>query len=205
MDGKLNQYPLAIKGSASGNDKMEWTIPALALQSGPNQLQAKGSLSQQAWKLDADLNAPTWPGSTPASRGHQGAGAPDRQSAGTTGHHRAGCQPPLLCRHRSEGIAIKGNALVGDKPAGKWPDGGQPGTGATSLSQLALNLSGDLNQHALSLTMKGDPVAANLKLSGGLRGDRWRGALSELKLKTPLRRWELSAPWALDLDLPRQR
>ena len=53
--------------------------------------------------------------------------------------------------------------------------------------------------------MKGDPVAANLKLSGGLRGDRWRGALSELKLKTPLRRWELSAPWALDLDLPRQR
>lgn len=42
--------------------------------------------------------------------------------------------------------------------------------------------------------MKGDPVAANLKLSGGLRGDRWRGALSELKLKTPLRRWELSAP-----------
>ncbi len=69
VDGKLNQYPLAIKGSASGNDKMEWTIPALALQSGPNQLQAKGSLSQQAWKLDADLDAPTWRGSTPASRG----------------------------------------------------------------------------------------------------------------------------------------
>ncbi len=53
--------------------------------------------------------------------------------------------------------------------------------------------------------MKGDPVAANLKLAGGMRGDHWRGALSELKLKTPLRRWDLTSPWDLDVDLPRQR
>jgi len=56
VDGKLNQYPLALKGALSGNDKMEWTIPALALQSGPNQLQAKGALTAQAWKLDAQID-----------------------------------------------------------------------------------------------------------------------------------------------------
>ncbi|WP_429103439.1 autotransporter assembly complex protein TamB [Aeromonas hydrophila] len=207
VDGKLNQYPLAIKGSASGNDKMEWTIPALALQSGPNQLQAKGSLSQQAWKLDADLNAPNLAGLYPGLKGDI------KGQVRLTGNQQAPRVTTELAASRLyyagtdlKGIAIKGNALVGDKPAGEVAlTVASLVQGATSLSQLALNLSGDLNQHALSLTMKGDPVAANLKLSGGLRGDRWRGALSELKLKTPLRRWELNAPWALDLDLPRQR
>lgn len=66
VEGKLNQYPLALKGALSGNDKMEWTIPALALQSGPNQLQAKGALTAQAWKLDAQIDAPSSAASTPA-------------------------------------------------------------------------------------------------------------------------------------------
>ncbi len=66
VDGKLNQYPLALKGELSGNDKMEWQIPALSLQSGPNQLQAKGSISTAQWKLDANLQAPQLGVSIPA-------------------------------------------------------------------------------------------------------------------------------------------
>ena len=207
VDGKLNQYPLALKGSLSGNDKMEWTIPALALQSGPNQLQAKGSLTAQAWKLDAQVDAPKLGGIYP------GLGGDLKGQVRVTGNQQAPRVNVDLASSRLayagtvfKKTAIKGNALVGDKPAGELAlTVASLVQGTTTLSQIALNLSGDLDRHGLTLTMKGEPVAADLSLNGSLRGDRWRGTLSELKLKTPLKRWTLSAPWSLDLDLARQQ
>lgn len=207
VEGKLNQYPLALKGALSGNDKMEWTIPALALQSGPNQLQAKGSLTAQAWKLDAQIDAPKLGGIYP------GLGGDLKGQVRLTGSQQA---PRVNVDLASSRLAyagtvlketvIKGSALVGDKPAGELAlTVASLVQGSNSFSQLALNLGGDLERHGLTLTMKGDPLAADLRLDGSLRGDRWRGALSELKLKTPLRRWTLAAPWALDLNLPRQQ
>lgn len=207
VEGKLNQYPLALKGELSGNDKMEWKIPALALQSGPNQLQAKGALTAQAWKLDADIDAPALGGIYPGLKGDV------KGQVRLTGSQKAPRVNADLASGRLsyagtvlKGIAIKGNALVGDKPAGELAlTVASLVQGTTTLSQLALNLSGDLNRHDLTLTMKGDPVAADLSLNGGLRGDHWRGTLSTLKMKTPLKRWELMAPWALDLALSKQQ
>ncbi|WP_421338048.1 translocation/assembly module TamB domain-containing protein [Aeromonas veronii] len=207
VDGKLNQYPLALKGELSGNDKMEWLIPALSLQSGPNQLQAKGSISSAQWKLDANLLAPQLGGIYPGLKGDI------KGQVKVSGNQQTPKIDADLASERLyyagtdlKGISLKGNAVIGAKPAGELALlVAQLKQGETKLSQLALNLSGDISQHLLTLTMKGDPVAANLKLGGGVRGDHWRGALSELRLKTPLRRWDLSSPWALDLDLPRQR
>ncbi|ELI6421345.1 translocation/assembly module TamB [Aeromonas veronii] len=207
VDGKLNQYPLALKGELSGNDKMEWQIPALSLQSGPNQLQAKGSISSAQWKLDANLQAPQLGGIYPGLKGDI------KGQVKVSGNQQTPKIDADLVSERLyyagtdlKGISLKGNAVIGAKPAGELALlVAQLKQGETKLSQLALNLSGDISQHLLTLTMKGDPVAANLKLGGGVRGDHWRGALSELQLKTPLRRWDLSSPWALDLDLPRQR
>ncbi|MFM5422695.1 translocation/assembly module TamB domain-containing protein [Aeromonas veronii] len=207
VDGKLNQYPLALKGELSGNDKMEWQIPALSLQSGPNQLQAKGSISSAQWKLDANLQAPQLGGIYPGLKGDI------KGQVKVSGNQQTPKIDADLASERLyyagtdlKGISLKGNAVIGAKPAGELSLlVAQLKQGETKLSQLALNLSGDISQHLLTLTMKGDPVAANLKLGGGVRGDHWRGALSELQLKTPLRRWDLSSPWALDLDLPRQR
>ncbi|WP_368209950.1 translocation/assembly module TamB domain-containing protein [Aeromonas sp. R4-2] len=207
VDGKLNQYPLALKGELSGNDKMEWLIPALSLQSGPNQLQAKGSISTAQWRLDANLQAPQLGGIYPGLKGDI------KGQVKVSGNQQTPKIDADLASDRLyyagtdlKGISLKGNAVIGAKPAGELALlVAQLKQGDTKLSQLALNLSGDISQHLLTLTMKGDPVAANLKLGGGVRGDHWRGALSELRLKTPLRRWDLSSPWALDLDLPRQR
>ncbi|HIC8797702.1 autotransporter assembly complex protein TamB [Aeromonas veronii] len=207
VDGKLNQYPLALKGELSGNDKMEWQIPALSLQSGPNQLQAKGSISTAQWKLDANLQAPQLGGIYPGLKGDI------KGQVKVSGNQQTPKIDADLASERLyyagtdlKGISLKGNAVIGAKPAGELALlVAQLKQGETKLSQLALNLNGDISQHLLTLTMKGDPVAANLKLGGGVRGDHWRGALSELQLKTPLRRWDLSSPWALDLDLPRQR
>lgn len=207
VDGKLNQYPLALKGELSGNDKMEWLIPALSLQSGPNQLQAKGSISSAQWKLDANLQAPQLGGIYPGLKGDI------KGQVKVSGNQQTPKIDADLASDRLyyagtdlKGISLKGNAVIGAKPAGELALlVAQLKQGETKLSQLALNLSGDISQHLLTLTMKGDPVAANLKLGGGVRGDHWRGALSELRLKTPLRRWDLSSPWALDLDMPRQR
>ncbi|MFQ2084459.1 translocation/assembly module TamB domain-containing protein [Aeromonas veronii] len=207
VEGKLNQYPLALKGELSGNDKMEWLIPALSLQSGPNQLQAKGSISSAQWKLDANLQAPQLGGIYPGLKGDI------KGQVKVSGNQQTPKIDADLASERLyyagtdlKGISLKGNAVIGAKPAGELALlVAQLKQGETKLSQLALNLSGDISQHLLTLTMKGDPVAANLKLGGGVRGDHWRGALSELRLKTPLRRWDLGSPWALDLDLPRQR
>ncbi|MEV3813942.1 autotransporter assembly complex protein TamB [Aeromonas allosaccharophila] len=207
VDGKLNQYPLALKGELSGNDKMEWLIPALSLQSGPNQLQAKGSISTAQWKLDANLQAPQLGGIYPGLKGDI------KGQVKVSGNQQTPKIDADLASDRLyyagtdlKGISLKGNAVIGAKPAGELALlVAQLKQGDTKLSQLALNLSGDISQHLLTLTMKGDPVAANLKLGGGVRGDHWRGTLSKLQLKTPLRRWDLSSPWALDLDLPRQR
>ncbi|WP_429187234.1 autotransporter assembly complex protein TamB [Aeromonas veronii] len=207
VDGKLNQYPLALKGELSGNDKMEWLIPTLSLQSGPNQLQAKGSISSAQWRLDANLQAPQLGGIYPGLKGDI------KGQVKVSGNQQTPKIDADLASERLyyagtdlKGISLKGNAVIGAKPAGELSLlVAQLKQGDTKLSQLALNLSGDISQHLLTLTMKGDPVAANLKLGGGVRGDHWRGALSELRLKTPLRRWDLSSPWALDLDLPRQR
>ncbi|PKQ80158.1 hypothetical protein CJP16_07415 [Aeromonas sobria] len=207
VDGKLNQYPLALKGELSGNDKMEWKIPAFSLQSGPNQLQAKGSISSARWQLDANWQAPQLGGIYPGLKGDI------KGQVKVSGNQQTPKIDAVLTSERLyyagtdlKGISLKGNAAIGAKPAGELSLlVAQLKQGETKLSQLALNLSGDISQHLLTLTMKGDPVAANLKLGGGVRGDHWRGSLSELQLKTPLRRWDLSSPWALDLDLPRQR
>ncbi|WP_434666754.1 autotransporter assembly complex protein TamB [Aeromonas sp. NJAU223] len=207
IEGKLNQYPLALKGNLSGNDKMEWTIPSLALQSGPNRLQAKGALTQQAWKLDADLDAPQLGCLYPALKGDI------KGQVRVTGNQQAPRVNADLAAGRLaydgmvlKGIAIKGNVLASDKPAGELSlTVASLAQGANKLSDLALNASGDLNRHGLTLTVKGEPVAADLSINGSLRGDHWRGALSELKLKTPFKRWALTAPWALDVDLPKQQ
>jgi translocation and assembly module TamB len=51
---------------------------------------------------------------------------------------------------------IKANALVGEKPAGEVAvTVASLAQGETKLSQIALNLSGDLERHGLTLTMKG--------------------------------------------------
>lgn len=207
IEGKLNQYPLALKGELSGNDKMEWQIPALALQSGPNRLQAKGALTQQAWKLDADIDAPALGGLYPELKGDikgqlrlSGSQQAPRVNADLAST-RLSYAGTIL-----KGIAIKGNVLATERPAGELAlTVASLAQGATVLSELALNLSGDSNRHRLTLSTQGEPVAGNLSLAGSLSGDRWRGALSELKLKTPLKRWALTAPWPLDLDLPRQQ
>ena len=120
VDGKLNQYPLALQGRLSGNDKMEWTIPALALQSGPNRLQAKGSLTTQAWKLDADLDAPKLGGIYP------GLGGDIKGQVRVTGNQQAPRVNADLVSGRLayagtvlKETVIKANTLVGEKPAGE--------------------------------------------------------------------------------------
>lgn len=196
VDGKLNQYPLALQGRLSGNDKMEWTIPALALQSGPNRLQAKGSLTTQAWKLDADLDAPKLGGIYP------GLGGDIKGQVRVTGNQQAPRVNADLVSGRLayagtvlKETVIKANALVGEKPAG------EVAVTVASLAQgetqaLANRPEPERRSRAprARLTMKGDPLAADLSLNGSLRGDHWRGALAELKLKTP--------PQALGADRP---
>lgn len=207
VDGKLNKYPLAITGQLSGDDAMNWQIPAFALQTGPNQLQARGKLSQALWQLDARLAAPDLAGLYPGLRGDLngtltlgGNQQAPRISAALTSKRLFYTDTEL------KGIALNGNAVIGEVPAGKLALTVATLTqGDSTLRQVKLDLDGDLRRHQLSFDSKGSPLAARLRLNGGVQQNHWRGALTELNLRTPVKRWQLKAPWNLDLDLDKQR
>lgn len=207
VDGKLNKYPLAITGQLSGDDAMNWQIPAFMLQTGPNKLQAKGKLTEQLWQLDATLAAPDLSGIYPGLRG---------DLSGTLalgGNQQAPRINAALSSTRLfyagtdlKGIVLKGNGVIGEVPAGKLAlTVAKLTQGSTVLKEIKLDADGDLGRHRLSLDMKGDPLAANLRLNGGVQKSHWRGALTELSIKTPMKRWKLKAPWNLDVDLDKQR
>ena len=124
----------------------------------PNRLQAKGSLTTQAWKLDADLDAPKLGASTRVWEGDI------KGQVRVTGNQQAPRVNADLVSGRLayagtvlKETVIKANALVGAvKPAGEVAvTVASLAQGETKLSQIALNLSGDLERHGLTLTMKG--------------------------------------------------
>lgn len=67
LDGKVKTYPLKARGNVKGNAGGQWTIPDLKLALGNNKLDVRGELAD-AWKLDADINAPALGGLVPGWR-----------------------------------------------------------------------------------------------------------------------------------------
>ncbi|MGL6350906.1 MAG: autotransporter assembly complex protein TamB, partial [Aeromonas sp.] len=219
VNGTLNHYPLALNAAISGNnssnnssndsrnDQLEWQIPTLSLRSGPNQLEAKGSITKEKWQLDANVHAPglgsLYPGLKGDIKGQLKVSGNQQtpQVQADLVANRIGYQGSDL-----QGIRLKGHAVLGAAPTGDLQLAvAQFNQGAAKLRDIALTLAGDMGRHQLTLSMQGSPLAANLKLNGAMQGDHWRGSLSELQLTPPRWRWDLLAPWALDVDIPKQQ
>lgn len=202
VDGRLNQYPLSLQGELKGNDKMQWQLPALSFTSGPNTVTAHGELQPERWQLDATLAAPQLASLYPGLKGDLNGEVRLRGSE---------ARPELSTQLAGErvyfegidlrGVALDGKGVLGEQPAGdvKLNVASLKQEGV-ELSELALTLQGDAPRHTLTLGFKGEPVASQLRLEGGLTKELWRGRLTQLDLDTPLRRWGLKQPWALDVN-----
>ena len=67
--------------------------------------------------------------------------------------------------------------------------------GGLVFKDVRLNADGTAAQHHASLTLQGQPLSADLSLSGSLRGSAWNGTLSTLTLDLQgLPRWRLQQP-----------
>lgn len=71
--------------------------------------------------------------------------------------------------------------------------------GRFELERLKIEGAGDESTHELTLRTEGEPLQANLKLTGAMSGERWKGVLQELRLAwSRLPELELRAPATIE-------
>ncbi|MBN3154833.1 translocation/assembly module TamB domain-containing protein, partial [Pectobacterium brasiliense] len=201
LDGNVKANKLTARGELRGNAAGQWTIPALNLALGRNQLNVKGDLSDK-WQLDADINAPSLDGMLPGLAG---------RAIGTLKLRGNLREPQMLADITASGLrwqamTISSVRVEGDVRSEQQIQGKlavrlealkQDGL---NIALLTLDASGNEKQHQLRLNMQGEPVAGQLALSGSFdrQEQRWRGTLNNTRFDTPVGEWRLTQDMALD-------
>ncbi|MFJ5360910.1 translocation/assembly module TamB domain-containing protein [Pectobacterium sp. CHL-2024] len=201
LDGNVKANKLTARGELRGNAAGQWTIPALNLALGRNQLNVKGDLSDK-WQLDADINAPSLDGMLPGLAG---------RAIGTLKLRGNLREPQVLADITASGLrwqamTISSVRVEGDVRSEQQIQGKlavrlealkQDGL---NIALLTLDASGNEKQHQLRLNMQGEPVAGQLALSGSFdrQEQRWRGTLNNTRFDTPVGEWRLTQDMALD-------
>ncbi|URG53463.1 translocation/assembly module TamB [Pectobacterium quasiaquaticum] len=202
LDGNVKANKLTARGELRGNAAGQWTIPALNLALGRNQLNVKGDLSDK-WQLDADINAPSLDGILPGLAG-RAIGALKLR-----GNLR---EPQMLADITASGLrwqamAISSVRVEGDVRAEQQIQGkltvrleALKQEEGLNIALLTLDASGNEKQHQLRLNMQGEPIAGQLALSGSFdrQEQRWRGTLNNTRFDTPVGEWRLTQDMALD-------
>ncbi|MEQ9860534.1 translocation/assembly module TamB [Pectobacterium cacticida] len=208
LDGNVKANRLRVRGELRGNAAGQWTIPALNVALGRNQINVNGELNDK-WQLDATINAPSLDGVLPGLAGRVIGELKLR------GHLR---EPQVLAnitasRLRWQAMTI-GQVNVEADVRSEQQIQGKLGVRLEGLKQddlsirlLTLDASGDEQQHHLRLAMQGEPVSGQLMLSGSFarQEQRWRGTLSDTRFNTPVGEWRLSQNVALDYANTQQK
>ncbi|PJG86168.1 translocation/assembly module TamB domain-containing protein [Conservatibacter flavescens] len=189
LQGTFSGRPLSLKGQLDASQDNLLTIPQLTLNYGDNHIQVKGHLNDTS-DLKLTINAPNLSGLLPnfsaalSGNAHiQGSIREPQLNIDLVGNNirfqdmqltKASIQSNIHSQQQIQGQAdIKLNGFQ---------------YGETKISQLALNLQGNEQQHTLTLRSQGDPVAANLDLSGSF--DRtsqiWKGSLGQTNIRSPI-------------------
>ncbi|MET0089714.1 MAG: translocation/assembly module TamB domain-containing protein [Candidatus Thiodiazotropha sp.] len=187
LRGTLRGYPVSAQGRLSFAGS-EIELPRLALNSGANQIEAKGRLGEQLdlnWKVNGPELEALWPGLSGRLEG-TGAlkGTPDAPvvsaslNARTLGY--AGVElaqlEAILDLDMSEAqkidARVSGQGL--DIDGREW-------------QSIQLTTQGSLPRHQLKLSLQGETVPQlNLEADAGLdEANRWQGVLQTLALELP--------------------
>ena len=197
IHGLLREYPLSLKGQISLNQALQGSIKQLQLTNADNKLIVNGDITDR-WQLDGVLSAPNLAVYAPGLYGDlagdikvRGAlKAPELQAE--LAGKKAGFNDT-----EARDIVLLANGSLGDKAKGEQMKGDLRLTidrirsGEMRIDKLQLLGSGNEAAHRLSLNFKGEPVAAELNLTGSLGKDGWRGRLTKGEFDTPLEKWSL--------------
>ncbi|YCI82037.1 autotransporter assembly complex protein TamB [Enterobacteriaceae bacterium] len=202
LDGNVKQNRVKVAGQLKGNSYLQWTIPGLHLELGPNSADVKGELGVKALALDAKIDAPQLDNALP------GLGGTAKGLINIRGTVDA---PELLAdvtarglRWQELGVAqvqLKGEVKSTDQLGGKLnlrvERVVQPGV---NIGLVTLDASGSEKQHKLALRVQGEPVSGQLDLQGSFdrAEQRWRGSLNNTRFDTPVGPWSISRAIALD-------
>lgn len=188
--GRLSSRPLSLKGRLFLSDDALLNIPNLQLNYGNNHLTAKGILGEES-DLNLDINAPDLRGLWQDLAGSvvgkaQILGKLTAPTINTDltaqGLHFQGLDlsKVLIKGHVVSEPQVKGELNVKAENF-RYGDG-------IKLHRIDLNLSGDEQHHTLTLKSKGEPVAADLQITGNFdrTSQQWKGNLSQVHLNSPI-------------------
>lgn len=209
IDGQLQEYPLTLQAELAANSNLEVDIQRLLFTQGENRLTAAGQVSEQAMSLDADI----------ALRQLQ---TLHPELAGTlTGNLQASgsfAQPALIANLTGRNLQFAENRVaqlsldadvqgIDDPRLAVELALQQVNAGGQSLSSVALDLSGRLSQHALSIRAEGDTdntlSRALISLDGRFnqQDQRYQASITPLEIDSEAGDIRLEAPLDLRYNL----
>ncbi|MFD1008750.1 autotransporter assembly complex protein TamB [Oceanisphaera ostreae] len=192
IHGTLRDYPLSLKGQVTLNQELQGSVNELQLTNGDNKLTVNGEITER-WQLDGVLSAPNLAVYAPGLYGDlagniqvRGALKAPELKANLNGK-KAGFND-----NEARDIRLQANASLGENMKGDVRFTiDRIRSGEMTINKLQLTGSGNEAAHRLDLSFNGDPLAAELGLTGSLSKDGWRGRLNKGVLDTPLERWTL--------------
>ncbi|SDF96282.1 autotransporter secretion inner membrane protein TamB [Onishia taeanensis] len=208
IDGTLNDLPVSLSGSLSGNSDMRWNIKQLDLRQGENRLTAEGQIGDQM-DLSGSLQAPGLNALSPELGGTlQG----DFQLGGSLD------TPTLALDLNGERLVFAENRLgalnlrartqgLEDPELDLTLEAERLDAGGQRFSRLTLGLDGRLSEHRLTLEAtagRGMPLSrAGLTLEGGLNADRdrYQGQLMPLEVDADAGTLRLDEALTFDVDI----
>ncbi|PHM62191.1 autotransporter assembly complex protein TamB [Xenorhabdus ishibashii] len=203
LDGHVKQNAIKARGKASGNAAGQWNIPQLDLTVGRNTLNVQGRLTDQAWKLDGEINAPQLTGLLPGLAGFITGDVKLRGNIKApqimTDLHARGLrwQDAL----RVDSATIKGDIRSAEQIQGQLSVAVRQLQQADfTIKNLVLNAKGTEKQHDLQLKIEGTPVSGQLALNGSFdrQKEHWKGNINNTYFDTPVGEWRLSKAIAID-------
>lgn len=188
--GRLSSRPLSLKGRLLLSDDALLNIPNLQLNYGNNHLTAKGILGEES-DLNLDINAPDLRG---LWQDLAGSVVGKAQILGKL------TAPTINTDLTAQGLHFQGldlsKALIKGNVVSEPQVKGELNVKAENfrygdsikLYNIDLNASGDEKHHTLTLKSKGEPVAANLQITGNFdrTSQQWKGNLSQVHLNSPI-------------------
>ena len=190
--GVLRDYPLSLTGRVTLDQALQGSVNELQLTNGDNTLTVNGQITEH-WQLDGVLSAPNLAVYAPGLYGDL-AGNIQVRGELKTPELKANLNGKKAGFNDNEArdIRLQANAILGENMKGDLRFTiDRIRSGEMTINSLLLTGSGNEAAHRLDLSFSGDPLAAELGLTGSLNKDGWRGRLSKGVLDTPLERWTL--------------
>lgn len=209
IDGELQEYPLTLQASLNANSDLEIDIQELLFTQGDNRLTAAGQVSEQAMSLDVEIALrqlqtlhPELAGALTGNILARGSLEQPNVAVELSGRELR------FADNRIESLTLDGHVegiedplLAVDLALAQVNAGGQ------AFSSIALELSGRLSQHALSVSADGEANnvlrSALISLEGSFdqQAQQYQGQLTPLEVASEVGNVHLESPLELGYNL----